>query len=261
MSAVSCHRAILVLTLAAVAACASDGFSPSSGAPSSPETFTATTPLGPVELPDTAMHPVAVSASAPAPVYDTASFYARNDQDRSVSLFFANPAGSPAFDGGDHEHDDGHGHGDGNGNGGNGNGNQDAGAPGSPLGSEYVRLTVWKNSLLAWPDGRPFVAGDSVLITVRLVDRTQLLFEFEPSGLRFTASKPAELRINYGVAGGDLNQDGQVDAADSALVAHFGIWHQATAGGLFLRLASAIAPSTQTVRADIPGFSRYAVSY
>ena len=196
---------VVLLALSATAGCGSDGFSPSTGGDVPAEEFIATTALGPTALPDSAMMPVAVAAGVPAPVSDVVSFYATNREDRSVSILLPDTAGAPSFD--DHGHGHGHGHDPDHGHGGGhgppdnpGHGVTPGDGPGSPLGAAYVRLTVWPNSLLAWPDGHPVAGNDSVLITVRLVDRSKLLFEFEPSGLRFSVSKPAELRVNYGLA-------------------------------------------------------------
>ena len=128
-------------------------------------------------------------------------------------------------------------------------------------GDEYLRLTVDDNSLLAAPDGRPFLRGDSVLITILVADRSHMLFQFEPAGLTFNPANPAELRVSYAVAGGDLDHDGDHDAADDSLQTHLGIWRQELPGTPFERLPSLVSISSKDVRADLPGFSRYAVSY
>ncbi|HJR50662.1 MAG TPA: hypothetical protein VJ794_06115, partial [Gemmatimonadales bacterium] len=54
--------------------------------------------------------------------------------------------------------------------------------PGEP-GERYLELRVDAEALAARPDGSPVADGDSVLITIRVVDPAQLLFEFEPAGL------------------------------------------------------------------------------
>jgi len=56
---------------------------------------------------------------------------------------------------------------------------------GGGRGEEYLRLKIDGASLLAHPDGTPFAVGDSILITVTVVDVQQILFDLEPSGLRF----------------------------------------------------------------------------
>src|SRR5258708_27651644 len=58
--------------------------------------------------------------------------------------------------------------------------------------------------------------GDSVLVTVS-VDTTKIGVKLEPSGLQF--GEPAQLKIWYDGAGGDLNGDGVVDSKDAAIEA------------------------------------------
>ena len=66
--------------------------------------------------------------------------------------------------------------------------------------------------------------GDSVLITVS-VDTGKIGVTLEPSGLQFGA--PAQMKIWYGGAGGDLNGDGVADSTDSAIEAKLlGLWYR-----------------------------------
>src|SRR5947208_14661162 len=66
--------------------------------------------------------------------------------------------------------------------------------------------------------------GDSVLITVS-VDTSKIGVTIEPSGLQFGA--PAQLKIWYWGAGGDLNGDGVADSSDSAIEAKLlGLWYR-----------------------------------
>ena len=78
-------------------------------------------------------------------------------------------------------------------------------------GEEYLRLRIDAPTLLARPDGTPIAEGDSVLITSASWTRPSMLFELEPSGLTFNPLQPAELKIHYDHADGDLNDDGSVD--------------------------------------------------
>ena len=126
---------------------------------------------------------------------------------------------------------------------------------------EYLRFTLDDKSLLAHPDGTPFTNGDSVLITISVLDQSRMMFQFEPSGLKFNPANPAELRISYAATGGDLDNDGDHDSADDSLEARLAIWRQETPGTPFQRLSSLISTSDHDVRANLTGFSRYAVSY
>ena len=128
-------------------------------------------------------------------------------------------------------------------------------------GEEYLRLRVDAPSLLAYPDGTPFAIDDSVLITVRVVDPAQLLFELEPSGLRFSPAVPAELKIHYDQADDDLDDDGDVDQDDDALELTLAIWRQETPADPFVRIGSAVVEDLEEVEAELQGFSRYALAY
>lgn len=128
-------------------------------------------------------------------------------------------------------------------------------------GQEYLRFRVDAGSLLARPDGSLFQVGDSVLITVRVVDPEQIYFEFEPSGLRFNPSVPAELRIDYAETEGDLDDDGDVDVDDDAIEQVIDLWRQEQAGQDFVKLGAVKIEELDEIEADILGFTRYAIAY
>jgi hypothetical protein len=117
------------------------------------------------------------------------------------------------------------------------------------------------DALLSYPDGTDFVEGDSVLITVRVVDPTRLLFEFEPSGLTFSPDEPAELKIHYNHADDDLDEDGDVDLEDETLELDLAVWRQETDGDPFVRLGSLLSIDLEEIDAELSGFSRYALAY
>jgi hypothetical protein len=128
-------------------------------------------------------------------------------------------------------------------------------------GDEYLRLRLNDASLLAYPDGTGFADGDSVLITIRVVDPARTLFELEPSGLRFSSQEPAELRIRYQEVNGDLNEDGVVDLEDAELELSLAIWRQEKPGDPFVRLGTVLRNDIDEVRGTLEGFSRYALAY
>lgn len=133
--------------------------------------------------------------------------------------------------------------------------------PGQGRGNEYLRLTIPKDALLAHPDGTPFASLDSILITIRVADPARILFELEPSGLRFDPSAAPELRLRYDVAAGDLDRNGRHDADDDAIEDHLAIWRQEALEDPFMRLESVIIRNNHEVRARLLGFSRYAIAY
>lgn len=128
-------------------------------------------------------------------------------------------------------------------------------------GDEFLELDFDDETLLAYPDGRPFALGDSVLITVRVVDASRILFQFEPAGLRFNPGEPAELEISYRLADRDLNGDGRVDQRDRDLEGQLAIWRQAGPGQPFVRLGTLRIEDLKELEADLLGFSRLAIAY
>jgi hypothetical protein len=128
-------------------------------------------------------------------------------------------------------------------------------------GEEYMRLRVEAGSLLSRPDGTPIAVGDSVEITLSVVDPQQTLFQLAPEGLKFSTQLPAELKIRYGQCGDDLNDDGRVDESDAEVQAELGIWRQATLADPFVRLGTLKVEDLREVEAELTSFSRYAIAY
>lgn len=128
-------------------------------------------------------------------------------------------------------------------------------------GEEYLRLRIDDISLQALPNGTPIAVGDSVLITIRVADPTQILFEFEPTGLTFNPQKPAELDIKYQQADDDFNEDGVVDQEDEDIEDTLSIWRQENPGGDFVKIGSLVIESIEEIDAELLGFSRYAIAY
>lgn len=128
-------------------------------------------------------------------------------------------------------------------------------------GDEYMRLKIPDAALLSRPDGTPFAVGDSILITVTVVDVRLILFDLQPSGLRFDPAKPAELDIEYQQAGDDYDRDGDVDARDDEIETELAIWRQETVGAPFERLGSVRFDDLKEIDVDLTGFTRYAIAY
>src|SRR5688500_1430335 len=112
---------------------------------------------------------------APPLVVQTASFWARTDDNREVRMFFRP-------------------------------------RPGEADSSEFLRFRVDEGSLARRPNGSAFATVDSILITVTVVDLQRLIVDFQPSGLRFSQSRPARLKIEYENADHDFDDDGDVDS-------------------------------------------------
>jgi hypothetical protein len=134
-------------------------------------------------------------------------------------------------------------------------------APGMVDSVEFARLRVDDRSLVNRPDGSPMADGDSILITITMVDTLNLIADFQPAGLVFSSRRPARLWLKYGEADPDLDRDGVVTAADSLLIQQLTIWRQENPGDPWSQLPSTVNLVELEVEADIPGFTRYAVSY
>jgi hypothetical protein len=164
---------------------------------------------------------VRIEPSSPPLLNPEASFFAVQGEDREVRIYFDDLAG----------------------------------------GEEFLRLRVRPGSLLARPDGSPIAAGDSVLMTVRVVDPANILFEMEPAGLTFDPSEPAELKIHYNHADPDFNGDGTINILDTHIKNTLAIWRQETPADPFVKLGSVNEVTLEEINADILGFTRYAIAY
>jgi hypothetical protein len=173
--------------------------------------------------PENALRALRLRSDAPPLEQTSASFYAKKGEAREVALYFTNGAGG--------------------------------------RGPVYFRLHVGANSLGTLPDGTPIALGDSVLITVQVVDPNVVLFDLQPSGLRFNTADPAELSISYDEVDHDFDGDGDQDLTDQMIELQLAVWRQETLGGLFEHLTSVVDQPLDRVSASLAGFTRYAVSY
>lgn len=128
-------------------------------------------------------------------------------------------------------------------------------------GEDYVRFRVPASALLQRPDGAPIANGDSVFITITVVDPTKYIVKFEPAGLRFSTSSPAQLEFEFGQSDHDLDGNGIVDSADTTLRSQLAIWRQEASGLPWTKLSSKVEIEIDEVSADIVGFSGYALAY
>lgn len=127
-------------------------------------------------------------------------------------------------------------------------------------GEKFLEFEVPANALLQAPDGRPYVSGDSVLITLTIDDRGRFLLDFEPSGLVFDPAFPAELEVSYRHANPDRNGDGRVDDTDRELDRGLCIWRQEQPGDPWVRLTTQRFDESREVEAKLTGFTGFAVA-
>lgn len=126
---------------------------------------------------------------------------------------------------------------------------------------EFISLKLKKLSLLRRPDNTLIANGDSVFISIKWVGSDSILFDLQPSGLLFTPGEEAELKIEYGQAGDDLDDDGDVDPDDGIVEDQIDIWRQEKPGDDFVRVGTAKLEDANEIEAKLSGFSRYAIAY
>ncbi len=128
-------------------------------------------------------------------------------------------------------------------------------------GEDYLRFRVFGNSLSQRPDGSVLAQGDSILITITVTDPTKLQADFQPAGLKFSSSAPARLQFEFGECEGDINGDGVVNAADTALLPLISTWRQEMPGAPWIKVGSTVETDISEVQAFIMGFTGYALAY
>lgn len=133
--------------------------------------------------------------------------------------------------------------------------------PGDVDSTRLLRLRVRKKAQIIRPDGTLLAPGDSIRITMQVIDPVTLATQFEPSGLRFVGSEAANLTIWYPHADLDLNDDGVVNASDRAIELTFSIFKQESASAPWIRVTSVVTPSGHQVEANIDGFTNYVIAY
>src|SRR6266508_1215401 len=133
-------------------------------------------------------------------------------------------------------------------------------APGQWLADPFLRFKIPINGLVAGAGGVPLVRGDSVRITLT-IDTVLFNVDFQPSGVVFSKSSPAQLAIWYQNADPDLNGDGVVDAADQVLEEQLAIWYRGTKADAWKQVWSKNDSSQEVVTAALYHFSQYAVGW
>ena len=133
--------------------------------------------------------------------------------------------------------------------------------PGATDSTTFLDLRVGGDALAAYPDGRPFATGDSVLITVTVVDPQHLIVDCQPSGLRFSADHPATLKMSFAHTDPDLTGDGVVTAADTAVEHALRIWRRESIADPWVAQSSLVEIELSEVKSSVFGFSGYAIAY
>ena len=132
--------------------------------------------------------------------------------------------------------------------------------PGQWFPDPFLRFRIPINGLVAGAGGVPLARGDSVRITLT-IDTVSFNVDFQPSGVLFSSSSPAQLAIWYQDANPDLNGDGDVDAADQALKDQLAIWYRGSKAGPWKQIWSKNDTSQEVVTAALYHFSQYSVAW
>ncbi len=178
---------------------------------------------GPTTRPETELTFIQFQGTAPPFVSSSVSFFAKRGEDRQGQIFFQDSEGK--------------------------------------RGEEFARLKIDATSLRALPDGTPIADGDSVLITMRVVDPLRILVELSPTGLQFNPGRPAKLKLDYDFADKDFDRDGDEDSDDQAREQEFSIWRQETTSSPWIRLGTVKVEGLKELEASLTGFSRLAIAY
>jgi hypothetical protein len=138
--------------------------------------------------------------------------------------------------------------------------NYQAAVPGD-TGEEYLRFEVPGDGLYRKPNGTAFLPGDSILITVTVVDPTRFHYDFEPSGLRFSPDHPARLKIKYLHGEHDFNADGVEDSEDVRIEGILDLWERSGPGALWFRIGAVKFEDLDELDANILSFTEHAVAW
>ena len=131
---------------------------------------------------------------------------------------------------------------------------------GQPDDDEFLRFEIDDDTRVRRPNGQLLLPGETIDITIRIVDMQRLIFEFEPSGLRFEG-EPAELKLDFEETDDDLDDDGDIDDDDVAARLALSWWRQEAPGLPWFRMASFVWDDLDEIEADVFGFTNYAVAY
>ena len=126
---------------------------------------------------------------------------------------------------------------------------------------DFLRFEVPGDALLRKPDGTAFQPGDSILITITVIDPTRFAFRFEPSGLLFNPDHPARLKLYYYNANHDFDNDGVVDSADTAIEHTLDLWRREIATAPWFKLGSVKFEELDEIDANILSFTEYALAW
>jgi hypothetical protein len=92
-------------------------------------------------------------------------------------------------------------------------------------------------------------SGDSVVITMRLVDGARYMVDLQPSGIVFNPESPAELVFHYR------------HASQAARNGKLAVWKQEREGSPWQHLGGSNDPESRSFHVEVDGFTRFAMSH
>ncbi len=128
-------------------------------------------------------------------------------------------------------------------------------------GSELLRFEVPTDGLSRKPDGTSFGPGDSIKITITVVDPKKFDFDFQPAGLQFNPNDPARLKIEYRYANHDFNGDGKIDSTDVRIATLLDLWRREPPDSLWFTFGAVKFGDLEEFDANVLSFSQYAVAW
>ena len=134
-------------------------------------------------------------------------------------------------------------------------------ANGGNTSRRFIRLRIRARTQIVRPDGSLLAAGDSILITITTINPSQMVAQFEPSGLLFTGKDPATLTMSYSGADHDFNHDGVIDSLDAAIERSLSLFRQEGSTLPWFRVTGALDLGLDEITASIPGFTNYVIAY
>jgi hypothetical protein len=128
--------------------------------------------------------------------------------------------------------------------------------------SELLRFRIRDRAQIVLPNGTALAPGQSVPITITIIDPQKLIVDMQPAGLRFTGDdEPANLTMWYIEQDDDFNDDGVVNSTDASIEQLLAIWRRENATRPWVKQTSRVVVESDEVEAVLHGFSNYVIAY
>ena len=133
---------------------------------------------------------------------------------------------------------------------------------GEPDSSKLLRFRIRDQAQIRLPNGTALTPGQSVPITITVIDPVRLIVDLQPTGLRFTGDDdPADLTLWYAEQDDDINDDGVINATDASIEQTLAIYRRETLTAPWVKLTSQVVVESDEIEAVLTGFSNYVIAY